>query len=162
MAKLPETLNQFMLPSGVPVGQAGPGVTALLLARGYKLPHSYPIIEEGDYEDFEQCVLRACSRMVFDIKLEDFTSQCQSDGVEVRRFDRKWVYDAQLKPSTTISAMFQFRSFTDEAVYHYLKELSLDYGFIFNRLQISRERNYMEPWKDIAVAEAELVWPTWT
>lgn len=171
-----------MMPSGVKPGSELSHVMREALQRhAGQLPLAYqPVIEQGGYDDFKDCVLRVCSDRAVEVIMNDMEQECCANGIALRVASRTWNYTQQVKMRcvTCVHVAMTIPRLERVDVKEYLAYLSEKYGFTYNRLSVDTSRGerhclrvrldslmqvmddglYREPTVNV---EAELVWPQW-
>jgi len=167
-------LREALLPSGVPVGEPIGPVMLSQLRHHAAVPAAYqPVIEDGTYDEFKECVFRVCSLRVCEILLADFEAECRGLGVELQLHQRRWFYAQNVRCLTMVEARMRLGRGHQvmEDLESFLAYLSKRYEFVYNRLCISHSRPsptdmggyyaYVHAWEGVEVS-AELTWPYWT
>jgi hypothetical protein len=133
----------------------------------------YPVIEEGDYDDFKACVFRVCACRVCEVALEDMVQECNEQGIRCYHQNREWKYSDR-QCVTTVQMRFEATNDCRVDVQEFFRYLAGKYGFVYNRITMSRPRpvpislgrggysdSYMYETRGIEL-EVEILWPYWT
>jgi hypothetical protein len=160
-------VREVLLPSGVPVGEPiGPVLLNQLQAHA-EVPKAYhPVIEDGTYDEFKECIFRVCSLRGCEVLLADFEAECRGLGIELQLQRRHWFYARNTRCLTMVEVRMLFGRTPVEDLESFLDYLSRRYEFVYNRLCVSHARRSSMAMRDYAgVTEvevsAELTWPYW-
>lgn len=169
-----QTLHRSTMPSGVPAGHPLSRTLLDALYNHMSIPVTYyPVIEEGDYDDFKTCVFRVCACRVCEVALEDMVHECNEHHISLQHQNRQWKYSDR-QCVTTVEMRFEAHNDCSEDVQEFFRYLANKYGFVYNRITISRPRptplsiggggfhdSYMYERRGVEL-EVEILWPYWT
>lgn len=162
-----------LMPSGIPPGNELSIPLREALSHHAGVPLAYqPVIEDGTYDDFKACVFRVCSVRVCEVALEDMAEECREKGGVMRAQQRHWNYSQEHRCVTSVEVRMEVKrgSPMSHELDEFLSYLARKYGFLFNKLYVTHQRDraemigYERGYRHEGSIEVEmqLVWPFWT